>query len=223
VGARPAARLPPDRPVRRPRPGRGGRAGRPARPLPRPAGRLAGRVRPGPRPGGGRADRPLPGTGDHRAPGRLLLEEALRLHAAAQQPFGHARTQLLYGEWLRRQRRRTQARPHLRDALEAFGRLGTPAWADRALRELRAAGETAGDHDPGALERLTPQELQIARGVVEGATNREIAAQLFVSPRTVSHHLRSVFSKLGISSRGELIHIGLAGDLEEPGSPPLRP
>ncbi|MFL6249806.1 MAG: LuxR C-terminal-related transcriptional regulator [Actinomycetes bacterium] len=150
------------------------------------------------------------------------FEEALRLHAAAQQPFGHARTQLLYGEWLRRQRRRTQARPHLRDALEAFGRLGTPAWADRALRELRAAGETAGDHDPGALERLTPQELQIARGVVEGATNREIAAQLFVSPRTVSHHLRSVFSKLGISSRGELIHIGLAGDLEEPDSP-LRP
>jgi hypothetical protein len=92
------------------------------------------------------------------------FEEALGLHAAAQQPFGHARTQLLYGEWLRRQRRRTQARPHLRDALEAFGRLGTPAWADRALRELRAAGETAGDHDPGALERLTPQELQIAPG-----------------------------------------------------------
>jgi DNA-binding CsgD family transcriptional regulator/tetratricopeptide (TPR) repeat protein len=150
------------------------------------------------------------------------FEEALGLHAAAQQPFGHARTQLLYGEWLRRQRRRTQARPHLRDALEAFGRLGTPAWADRALRELRAAGETAGDHDPGDLERLTPQELQIARGVVEGATNREIAAQLFVSPRTVSHHLRSVFSKLGISSRGELIHIGLAGDLDRPGQP-LRP
>ena len=150
------------------------------------------------------------------------FEEALGLHAAAQQPFGHARTQLLYGEWLRRQRRRTQARPHLRDALEAFGRLGTPAWADRALRELRAAGETAGDHDPGDLERLTPQELQIARGVVEGATNREIAAQLFVSPRTVSHHLRSVFSKLAISSRGELIHIGLAGDLDRPGQP-LRP
>jgi DNA-binding CsgD family transcriptional regulator len=148
------------------------------------------------------------------------FEQALAWHASAQQPFGHARTQLLYGEHLRRQRRRTQARPHLRDALEAFRRLGTPAWAERALRELRAAGETAGDHDAGALDRLTPQELQIARGVVEGATNREIAAQLFVSPRTVSHHLRGVFSKLGISSRGELIHLGLAGDLDGPGLPP---
>jgi DNA-binding CsgD family transcriptional regulator len=155
--------------------------------------------------------RALVATGARAA---ACFEEALAWHASAQQPFGHARTQLLYGEHLRRQRRRTQARPHLRDALEAFRRLGTPAWAERALRELRAAGETAGDHDAGALDRLTPQELQIARGVVEGATNREIAAQLFVSPRTVSHHLRGVFSKLGISSRGELIHLGLAGDLD---------
>jgi DNA-binding CsgD family transcriptional regulator len=144
------------------------------------------------------------------------LDHALRLHALAQQPFDHARTELLYGEHLRRQRRRTQARPHLRSALAAFQRLGTPAWAERAGREVRAAGETAGSHDVTALEQLTPQEFQIARGVVEGATNREIAAQLFVSPRTVSHHLRSVFSKLGISSRSELIHLGL-----EHGATPL--
>jgi DNA-binding CsgD family transcriptional regulator len=138
------------------------------------------------------------------------LEEALRLHALAEQPFDHARTQLLYGELLRRQRRRTQARPHLRGAVEAFQRLGTPAWAERARRELRAAGETARAGDAGTSEQLTPQELQIANGVIEGATNREIAAQLFVSPRTVSHHLRSIFKKLGISSRSELIRLGHA-------------
>jgi len=144
------------------------------------------------------------------------LDEALRLHALAQRSFDHARTELLYGEHLRRQRQRTRARPHLRNALEVFQRLGTPAWAERAQRELRAAGETARTHDVSTLEQLTPQELQIARGVVEGATNREIAAQLFVSPRTVSHHLRNVFNKLGISSRAELIRLGHASD--EPGA-----
>jgi DNA-binding NarL/FixJ family response regulator len=151
------------------------------------------------------------------------LEEALRLHALAQQPFDHARTELLYGEFLRRQRRRTQARPHLRNAVEAFQRLGTPAWAERARRELRAAGETARTHDPSTMEQLTPQELQIAHGVIEGATNREIAAQLFVSPRTVSHHLRSIFKKLGISSRAELIRLGHAGDGAGAPGHPLTP
>jgi DNA-binding NarL/FixJ family response regulator len=156
--------------------------------------------------------RALLASGDQAA---QHLEEALRLHALAEQPFDHARTELLYGELLRRQRRRTRARPHLRNAVEAFQRLGTPAWAERARRELRAAGETARTHDAGTMEQLTPQELQIAQGVIEGATNREIAAQLFVSPRTVSHHLRSIFKKLGISSRAELIRLGHAG----PGHP----
>jgi DNA-binding NarL/FixJ family response regulator len=156
--------------------------------------------------------RALLASGDRAA---RHLEEALRLHALAEQPFDHARTELLYGELLRRQRRRIRARPHLRNAVEAFQRLGTPAWAERARRELRAAGETARAADAGGMEQLTPQELQIANGVVEGATNREIAAQLFVSPRTVSHHLRSIFKKLGISSRAELIRLGHAG----PGHP----
>ena len=139
--------------------------------------------------------------------------EALRLHAAASQPLDHARTELLYGEHLRRERRRVDARPHLRTALETFERLGAGLWAERARTELRATGETARRRDPGTLDQLSPQELRIIRHVSEGATNRDVAAQLFISPRTVDYHLRSVFRKLGISSRKELIHLALT----EPG------
>jgi len=126
-------------------------------------------------------------------------------------PLDGARTELIYGEWLRRQRRRTDARVHLRAALEAFRRLGALPWEQRAEAELRATGETARKRDLSAAAQLTPQERQIAGLVAEGLTNREIAAQLFLSPRTVDYHLRKVFTKLGIGSRADLIRAGLSG------------
>jgi DNA-binding CsgD family transcriptional regulator len=133
--------------------------------------------------------------------------EALRLHAGQERPFERARTELLYGEALRRARRRLEARAHLRAALETFGRLGAVPWEERARRELRASGETARKRDPSTAGELTPQELQITRFVSEGATNRQIAAQLFLSPRTIDYHLRKIFQKLDISSRAELIRL----------------
>jgi len=129
--------------------------------------------------------------------------------AAALPPLQRARTELLYGEWLRRERRRTDARGHLRTALEMFRTMGAAPWAERAEAELRATGETARKRDVSAVEQLTPQELQIAGLVAGGLTNKEIAAQLFLSPRTVDYHLRKVFTKLGIASRSELIRGGL--------------
>jgi DNA-binding CsgD family transcriptional regulator len=129
--------------------------------------------------------------------------------APALPPMQRARTELLYGEWLRRERRRTDARGHLRTALELFRTLGAVLWAERAEAELRATGETARKRDLSAVEQLTPQELQIAGLVSEGLPNKEIAAQLFLSPRTVDYHLRKVFTKLGIASRAELIRDGL--------------
>ncbi|MFB8198428.1 helix-turn-helix transcriptional regulator [Kitasatospora purpeofusca] len=131
---------------------------------------------------------------------------ALDLHEGAHRPFERARTALLYGEWLRRERRRTDARPHLGAALEVFERLGAEPWADRARTELTATGTAApapAEAD-GALTVLTPQELQIARLAARGLSNRDIAAQLFLSPRTVGHHLYKAYPKLGIASRTEL-------------------
>jgi DNA-binding CsgD family transcriptional regulator len=126
-------------------------------------------------------------------------------------PLEQARTGLLYGEWLRRERHRTSARTQLRAALELFQRLGAVPWAGRAEAELRATGETARKRDPSTLTQLTPQELQIAGLVADGLTNRQIAAQLFLSPRTVDYHLRKVFTKLGIASRTDLVRGGLPG------------
>ena len=133
--------------------------------------------------------------------------EALRLHAGQNRAFERARTELLYGEALRRARRRIEARAHLRAAVETFERLGAVPWEERARRELRASGETARKRDVSTADDLTAQELQIARFVGEGATNRQIAAQLFLSPRTVDYHLRKIFRKLEISSRVELIKL----------------
>ena len=120
-----------------------------------------------------------------------------------------ARTELLYGEWLRRERRRTDARAHLRAAIDIFRRRGVVPWAERAEAELRATGETARKRGAAAVDQLTPQELQIAGLVTGGLTNRDIAAQLFLSPRTVDYHLHKVFTKLGIASRTELVRDGL--------------
>jgi DNA-binding CsgD family transcriptional regulator len=129
--------------------------------------------------------------------------------AEALSPFERARNELLYGEWLRRERRRVDARPHLRSALELFQRLALPPWEERARAELRASGETARRRDPSTRDQLTPQELQIAHLVTEGMTNREIGAQLYLSPRTIDYHLRKVFAKLQIASRADLARIGL--------------
>lgn len=137
------------------------------------------------------------------------FREAARL-AAALPPFEQGRTELLYGEWLRRARRRSDSRVHLRRAAELFRSVGADPWAERAEGELRASGETARKRDPSTRAQLTPQELQITTLAATGLTNLEIASQLFVSPRTVEYHLRKVFVKLGVSSRTELIRRGEA-------------
>jgi DNA-binding CsgD family transcriptional regulator len=140
-------------------------------------------------------------------PPNQAFTEALEL-ADAISPFQRARTELLYGEWLRRDRKRTQARTHLRTAAELFRTLGTSSWARRAEAELRACGETTRKYTPPPLDQLTPQEHKIAELVARGLTNRDIAAELFLSPRTIDYHLRKVFTKLGIASRAELIRHG---------------
>lgn len=137
-----------------------------------------------------------------------LLEEALhRLTGDPGAAWDHARTALLLGERLRRARRIGEARDRLRDALETFRRLGAGPWERRARGELRAAGESAGDTGPDALASLTPQELRIARLVADGASNKDVAARLFLSPRTVEYHLYKVYPKLGISSRADLVRL----------------
>ncbi|MFE2930991.1 ATP-binding protein [Streptomyces sp. NPDC059278] len=120
--------------------------------------------------------------------------------------FERARTELLYGEWLRRGRRKLDARGHLRTARELFERLGAQPWARRAATELQAAGETSHPADAvdSPIGRLSSQEREVVRLAATGATNREIATRLFLSPRTVGHHLYRAFPKLGISSRTEL-------------------
>ena len=131
-------------------------------------------------------------------------EDALHLLGRTRAAPQLARAHLLYGEWLRRQRRRGAAREHLRTAHDMFDAMGLEAFAGRAGAELRATGEHARKREAGFPEELTPQEAQIAALVSRGEANRDIAAQLFLSPSTVEYHLRKVFRKLGVTSRTQL-------------------
>jgi DNA-binding NarL/FixJ family response regulator len=135
------------------------------------------------------------------------FEQAIALHALTPDSFEAARTRLAYGERLRRARNRVLAREQLRAAAETFERLDARPWADRAHAELAATGETRRARDPGGLDGLTPQELQIAVLLTGGRTTREAAAALFLSPKTVEYHLRHVYQKLGIHSRHELARL----------------
>lgn len=128
------------------------------------------------------------------------FEHALALHDQVPAPFERARTELCYGERLRRERARSEARPRLRSALQTFEQLGAAPWVDRARAELRASGETARRRS-APVDTLTPQELAVARLVSDGLKNREAAASLFISEKTVEFHLANVYRKLGIRSR----------------------
>ena len=136
---------------------------------------------------------------------------AVRLHERATRPFERARTELLYGEWLRRARRRSEARVPLRSAAEIFEALRATPWLERTRAELRATGETGTTvpASPDLVDRLTPQELQVVRLAATGTSSRDIGAQLFLSPRTVEYHLYKAYRKLGISSRRELSQLAL--------------
>ncbi|WP_345574717.1 helix-turn-helix transcriptional regulator [Streptomyces prasinosporus] len=144
-----------------------------------------------------------------------LYLRALDRHEETDGDFERARTELLYGKWLRRRRRLGEARARLGEALMGFERCGAHPWGQQAAAELRANGAAPGGagggpssrSGPGELSRLTPQQLRIARCVAEGATNREVALSLSVSTRTVDYHLRNVFATLGVRSRVELARL----------------
>jgi DNA-binding CsgD family transcriptional regulator len=135
-----------------------------------------------------------------------LFQEALDQHAETPDAFETARTQLAYGQRLRRARKRKLAREQLRAALEKFELLDARPWIDRARVELEATGETVRRADTSTIDELTPQELQIALLLADGKTTRDAAAAMFLSPKTVEYHLRHVYLKLGIHSREELTH-----------------
>jgi DNA-binding CsgD family transcriptional regulator len=133
-----------------------------------------------------------------------LYQEAIDHLRKASETAQEARAHLLHGEWLRRQRRRRDAREQLRTARDMFDAMGFEAFAQRSRGELLATGERASKRTGEATEQLTPQEMQVARLVAEGSSNRQVAAQLFISPNTVEYHLQKVFRKVGVSSRTQL-------------------
>jgi DNA-binding CsgD family transcriptional regulator len=136
-----------------------------------------------------------------------FYREAISQFDASQMTVQLARAHLIYGEWLRRENRRVDAREPLRTAHEMFAAMGAEGFAGRAERELDVTGERVHKRDAGSPARLTPRETQIARLAGDGLSNPEIAAQLFMSPRTVEYHLRKVFTKLSISSRNQLHNV----------------
>ena len=134
----------------------------------------------------------------------VLYQEALDRLGRTRIRVQLARAHLLYGEWLRRERRRLDAREQLRTAYQRFKEFGVEAFAERARVELEATGERARKRAVETLDQLTPQEARIARLAAEGETNREIAARLFISASTVEYHLRKAFRKLDVKSRTQL-------------------
>ena len=133
-----------------------------------------------------------------------LYRESIAHLVGARVRLELARSHLLYGEWLRRERRRLDAREQLRTALEMFASMGTEAFAGRAERELLATGERVRKRAVETRDELTVQEAQIARLAGEGLSNAEIGARMFISQHTVAYHLRKVFFKLDITSRNQL-------------------
>lgn len=146
---------------------------------------------------------------------RAVFEAALALHEDLPMPFERARTQLAFGERLRRAKQRAEAREPLTQALDEFERLGAKPWAERARSELRATGGAAvGRRAPAAADQLTPHELQIAVLVAQGMTNREAAAALFLSPKTIEYHLGQIYRKLDVRGRSQLARL-MAMELPE--------
>jgi DNA-binding CsgD family transcriptional regulator len=133
-----------------------------------------------------------------------LYQRAIELLGSTRMAVELARAHLLYGEWLRRQKRRIEARDHLRIAYNAFEDMGADAFAIRTRHELQATGERARKRNIAASRQLTPQEEHIARLAAAGETNAEIAGKLFIAPTTVEYHLRKVFQKLSVTSRRQL-------------------
>jgi DNA-binding CsgD family transcriptional regulator len=152
----------------------------------------------------------LAGDDEFRAP----FEEALALHAELPMPFEQARTQLAYGERIRRAKARADAREPLRAALDTFERLGARIWAERAVAELRATGDASGRRPDVASSLLTAHELQVALLVAQGMTNREVGAALFLSPKTIEYHLGQIYRKLDVRGRSQLARL-MAMELPE--------
>jgi DNA-binding CsgD family transcriptional regulator len=146
------------------------------------------------------------------------FSRALELHEQRPAPFEAARTELAFGTRLHRARRRVEARTHLRAALDAFDELEAAPWAERARAELRAAGAIERERVYGPDE-LTAQEMRVALAVARGAKNREVAAELYLSPKTIEFHLGRVYRKLGIHSRAELATAVAEGRLESEPDP----
>ena len=146
------------------------------------------------------------------AAAEAFFREALDDPRLAGRSFELARTRLAYGVFLRRSRRQVDAREQLRSALQTFGDLGAAPWAKRAEQELRGSGETARKRDTTTPIVLTAQESQVASFIASGLSNRDVAAKLFLSPRTIDFHLRNIFSKTGITSRLELARLDIAAD-----------
>ena len=143
-------------------------------------------------------------AGDDDRAEDLYLESIAQLEELGAR--GHlARSRLVYGEWLRRRKRRRDARVQLRMAYETFDAMGSPLFAERASRELHATGEKARARSVETATTLTPQEVQVARRAAQGSTNAEIGTEMFISPATVDYHLRKVYRKLGIAGRRELM------------------